>query len=469
MKQMPVNLKPKVGILGLTLDFYENNPKIREGRDAWVRKAVLPALASQVRPLYHGAVFQRAAIEAEVRRLEREGAEVLMVVLLTYSTSLSSLQALLQTRLPIVIWNTQELYSVDENYGIQELIANHGVHGTFDLSNVLVRSGVRFWYHTSHITDPGAMDQLSGVLKAATGVTAFRNLRLGVLGFPFPGMGDFGLDTTFMTASLGCSVESLSMGEYHGHVARAPKAAVAKLVATYRQSYRLNANVKAEDLAATARAEWALRALIEAKSLDAYSYQFLAFENDSRAETVPFVAATRLLGEGIGFGGEGDLIAAAFATVLNRIAHPATFTEIFTIDFAGNGLMLAHMGESNIAMARKDRPVELRQRGPIVKTRYNQLVLPVFYEPGPATLAVLTLVDHQRWRIIASPVEVADFGPLPQADTPQTKVVVRQDVRDWLNAYGSAGGPHHMAMCFGDACGQLKVLAHLLGADFVVI
>ena len=66
-------------------------------------------------------------------------------------------------------------------------------------------------------------------------------------------------------------------------------------------------------------------------------------------------------------------------------------------------------------------------------------------------------------------MEVADFGPLPQAESPQTKVVVQPDVRAWLNAYGRAGGPHHMAMCFGDACDQLQVLAHLLGADFVRI
>lgn len=461
--------KPKVGILGLTLEFYEGNPKIREGRDTWVRQAVVPALAGEVRPVYHGAVCRRAEIEAEVRRLERDGAEVLLVILLTYSTSLSSLQALLGTRLPIVVWNTQELYGVDEHYGVQELIDNHGVHGSFDLANVLVRSGVRFWYQTSHLSDVGAMADLGATLRAAAGVTAFRNLRLGVLGFPFPGMGDFGLDTTHLNATLGCAVEALPMGEFHGRVAQAPKSAVAGLVAEYRRSYRVHPDVKAEALAAAARAEWALRAMIEAKKLNAYSYQFLAFAGDERAETVPFVAASRLMGEGIGFGGEGDLIAAAFATVLNRVAFPATFTEIFTIDFAGNGLLLAHMGESNVAMARRDRPVELRQRGSIVKTRFNQLVLPVFYEPGPATLAVMTLVDHQRWRIIASPVEVADFGPLPQAESPQTKVVVQPDVRAWLNAYGRAGGPHHMAMCFGDACDQLQVLAHLLGADFVRI
>jgi L-arabinose isomerase len=96
-------------------------------------------------------------------------------------------------------------------------------------------------------------------------------------------------------------------------------------------------------------------------------------------------------------------------------------------------------------------------------------VLPITFRPGPATLAALTVGAGGRWRILASPVRVVDFGPLPQAETPQTKVAVAGDVRDWLTAYASAGGPHHMALCFGDACAELKLLAHFLGSDFVPV
>lgn len=461
--------KPKIGLLGLTLDFYETWPAIRQGRDAWVRRAVLPALAPHADVLYHGAVFNRAAVEQEVTQLEAAGVEALLVVCLTYSTSLSSLPALQRTRLPIVVWNTQELFAVDDAYGSAELIANHGVHGTFDLCNVLVRSGVRFGYVTSHMDDPGSIAALAGQLRAAAGVSALRNMRLGLLGYPFPGMGDFGLDTTHLTATLGCSTTALPMGEFLHRVAAAGKKSVTSLVKRYRHEYEVDKAVTDTDLAAAARAELALRGLVADHQLDAYSYQFLAFGKDQRAETVPFVAACRLMADGVGFGGEGDLIAAAFATVLNRIAAPAGFSEIFTMDFGGNSCLLAHMGEANPAMARRDGKIRLRRRGAIVPTTHNQLVLPICYEPGPATLAVLTLVANQTWRIVASPMDFPDFGPLAQAETPQAKIVPRCDVRDWLTAYATAGGPHHLAVCYGDATAQLKLLAHLIGAEFVQI
>ena len=40
------------------------------------------------------------------------------------------------------------------------------------------------------------------------------------------------------------------------------------------------------------------------------------------------------------------------------------------------------------------------------------------------------------------------------------------DVRQWLTAYAKAGGPHHHAVCFGDATGRIRAAARLLDADY---
>ena len=146
--------------------------------------------------------------------------------------------------------------------------------------------------------------------------------------------------------------------------------------------------------------------------LDALTYQFMAFGDDERTPTLPFVAASRLMAEGIGFGGEGDLIAAAATTFFNWLQPPASFTEIFTIDFAGESLFLSHMGEANTAMARRDRKIPLVARpAPITRTRGRQLALVTSFEPGPATFAALTLgaagqmasssPRRRRWKTMA--------------------------------------------------------------------
>jgi len=463
--------KPKVGLLGLTLGFYEQlAPELSKSRERFVRERLMPALGEIADVQFDRAMFKREDIESAITRFEADRVDVLLIILLTYSPSLVAAPALKQTRLPIVIWNTQELYAVDESCSDKELAENHGVHGTHDLCNVLVRADVPFGYVTGHLKDPGTIPALNALLRAGFSVSRLRRARLGLIGYPFPGMGDFGCDLTHMAATLGCAWEALPLAEYHKRATEADPSETKRLTDAYRSRYEIGKRVTDSDLAATARSEIALRGLIRDYRLDGYSYQFLAFGEDDRSETLPFVAASRLLAEGIGFGGEGDLIAAAHSALLSWLHPPASFSEMFTIDFGGNAVLLSHMGEANVAMARTDRKPRLVARGtPIVPTRCTQLSLISVFQPGQATLTALTLTSGQRWRIIASLVTTEDFGPLAGLDVPHTKLRPSGDVREFLDAYARAGGPHHLAICFGDARRELAMTAQFLGAEYVEI
>ncbi|KPK62288.1 MAG: hypothetical protein AMK73_06355, partial [Planctomycetes bacterium SM23_32] len=406
-------------------------------------------------------------VEAAVAGFEADGMDALLVMLLTYSPSQIALPALKRTRLPIIVWNTQELFAVDDAFDERAMVENHGVHGTQDLCNVLLRSGVEFQYVTAHLRDEGAAEALGDLFAAAAAVRRLRGARLGLLGYPFPGMGDFALDTTHMAATLGCQWVNLSVADYVERSAGASQDDVEALVGEYRAAYEVAEDVTGQELEATARAELALRGMVGEHGLDALAYQFMAFGEDERTETTPFVAVSRLMADGVGFGGEGDLIAAAGTALLHWLRPPASFAEMFTVDFAGNGLFLSHMGEANPAMARADRRAALTARTrPITRTRQRQLVLTVCFEPGPATLCALTPGPGGRWRLMASPVRIADFGPLPGVPLPHCKATPDGDVRDFLTAYAQAGGPHHLALCFGDARARIRAAACMLNADY---
>lgn len=461
-------VQPTVGLLALTLELYERlAPGVRAEREAWLRAALLPALERIAQVRFGRAVFRREDIEDAVRQFEAEGADALVVVCLTYAPSLEALPALTRTRLPILVWNVQELYGVDETYDDAKLLANHGVHGTQDLANVLLRSGVPFEYVTSHAADAAALDGLADFFRAAAARADLGRARLGLLGYPFPGMGDFAVDTRHLSATLGCAWVALAVEEFNRRAASADPARVGRLAAEYRQRYAVAPGVTGADLADAARAELALRSLVEGERLQAYTYLFQALGEDGRTQTLPFVGACRLMAEGVGFGGEGDLIGAAGCRLLDRLHGPATFSEIFTVDFEHNAVLMSHMGEANAAMARRGQPVPLVARPkPIAPILGRQLALVVGLEPGPATLCALTLGPKSRWRLIASRVEVEDFGPLPSLCVPHWKVRPEGDVRDWLTAYAKAGGPHHNALCFGDARPRIRALARLLDADY---
>ena len=461
--------KPRVGLLALTLELYEQLlPELRADRQQWLRRALLPALSPLADVQFHGAVFRRDEIDAEVRRLELAGVDALLVVCLTYAPSQIVLPALKRTALPIVVWNTQELAAVDGTFDGPKMLANHGVHGTQDLANVLLRAEVPFHYVTSLPEESRGRAELADLFAAAAAARALGSARLGLMGSPMAGMGDFAVDTTHLVATLGCQCLPLPVEEYNERAAAAKPDEVARLADEYQRAYAVDEDVTGDDLADTARAELALSAMLADRRVDAMSYHFASLGEDERTVTMPFVAASRLMAEGVGFAGEGDLVGAAGTWLLGRLQAPASFTEIFTADFAGNGLLLSHMGEMNVAMARAGAKVRLAARPqPIGRIRARQLVLVVGMRPGPATLCALAQGPGGRWRLIAARLEIADFGPLPALTVPHAKVVMPDgDVRDWLTSYARAGGPHHHALCFGDARRRIRLAAAMLDADY---
>jgi L-arabinose isomerase len=460
--------QPRVGVLAVTLELYETlAPGLRTEREQWLRSHVFPVLATMADVRFTRAVCRREEVEATVAEYEAQDCDAIAVICLTYAPSQILLPALRRTRLPILVWNTQELWAVDASYDGERLGQNHGVHGTQDLANVLVRSAVPFHYVTCHVNDQDRLSELGDFLTAAAAVAGLRRCRIGLLGYAFPGMGDFAVDSTHLVATLGCSWEPLSLQEFNRRAASADNSSAERLVGEYRQLYDVAGDVTEADLELTARAELSLRSMVADRRLDALSFQFLALGEDEQTATVPFVAISRMMADGFGFAGEGDLVGAAGTWLLNRLCPPASFSEIFTIDFAGNGVLLSHMGEANTAMARKDRKIPLVARPvPITRTRGRQLALVNSFEPGPATLCALALGPKNRWRLIVGSLDITDFGPLATLPVPHCKARCRDDIRSWLTAYATAGGPHHHALCFGDARARLKIVANLLDADY---
>jgi len=460
--------RPRVGVLALTLELYERiAPELRQQRERWLKEQVLPAISLIADVRFSQVVCRREDVERTVTWFDSEGSDAIVIICLTYSASQIVLPALQRTRLPIIIWNIQELSSINEAFSMELVNHNHGVHGTQDLANVLLRSNTPFHYITSHLNNADGLKELEDFLVAAETVASLRHCRLGLMGYPFPGMGDFAVDTTHLVSTLGCSWESLPVGEYIQRAQAVPKLVSDRLVAEYRHLYDVAGDLTEAELDATARAEISLRSIVSDRRLDGLSYQFLVFGEDDRTETLPFVAVSRMMADGIGFAGEGDIVGAAGTWLLNKLHGPASFSEIFTIDFTGNSLLLSHMGEANTAMARKDRKIPLvAQPTSIIRTRLRQLSLINCFEPGSATLCALAAAPHGRWRLVVSWMEIEDFGPLTSLPVPHCKIKNQIDVRQWLTAYAMAGGPHHHAICFGDARPRLKIVAQLLDADY---
>lgn len=464
-------MRPRVGLLGLTLDLYaRTSPEMLEG---------LRAFSGELRETLRAVAdvdeaelaWDRLAIEKAVARFDRDDVDLIVIVLLSYSTSLSAMPGLLRTRRPLLIWNTQKLREVGPDFGPDDITYNHGMHGVQDLCNVLLRHGREFHLITGHYQDPASVGQVHDLIRAAAAVRALRGRRIGLLGHTFDGMGDLYVDASTLLATTGVEVAHLSFAALARHLEAVLPEAVRISMARDRQEFAVDPDVSEEDHERSARLELAIRALIAEERLSALCALFTAATDHPAIRTQPFLAVSKLLAEGFGYGGEGDPTSATAVMLMQQLTRETNFAEMFTIDFAGGGIFMNHMAETNYRLGRPDLPVRLIRNAASFLPGEPSVCAFTVQKPGPVTLLNLTATAGGRLKMIGMCGEVADWGPAPGVRTPHFMFRPRlaDGVEAFLTRYSLEGGSHHLALGYGDQRGPLRAAAKMMGIEWVEV
>jgi len=463
---MPQGRKPRIGLLGLMLQLYDQAlPELKRTQEQFAR-VVAKSLSRCGKICFPGICNTCEQVEAAVARFERDEADVIFVLFLSYAPSWIALPALQRTRLPIVIANTQKARTIGQASSPRDMLESHGMHGVQDLANVLIRAGVRFHIVTGYYEDERFLAELGEWARAAQVATELRQARVGVMGGPFEGMGDFGLDTTALLAQVGTTVVEVPLAHVANLAHQAPQKVVTHMIAEDRARFAVDAKLDQATHAISARLEWAMREAAREQNLDALAMNFLSVANDGRLATVPFLAASEMMADGFGYGGEADAASAVAVLTAQRLAPPASFTEMFTMDFEAGDVFMSHMGEANWHMARKDEPVRLIRK----KFRFGKCADPAVLcfalAPGPCTLLNLTVTRGGRLKLIVAEGEIANFPFVPTFDVPHYKFKPDKPLESFLTRYSMEGGSHHLAIMFGHRRDLVAKVGDLLGIEF---
>jgi L-arabinose isomerase len=389
-------------------------------------------------------------------------------VLLTYAPSHLALPALSGARIPVLIFNTQQLHSVDESTLGIDTTKNHGMHGVQDLANVLLRAGRRFHIVTGYYRDPAALGEVQAWCDAARVAHDMRGMRIGLVGYAMEGMGDFGLDETAFLAQAGVEVRRIGMTGLAERARQAPQDAISDDIAADRARFKFADDVSVSQHEASVRLEWALRETLLERGMSGFAAHFLAVGDEGTLDTLPFLAASKLLAEGYGFGGEGDVTSAACVSMMQKLSGDANFTEMFTMDFAHNAVLMMHMGEGNWRMARKDEPVHVLSSSleAIMNVRTPPVLLAFSLEPGEVTLVSLTTGADGRLKLVATEGRILDFPYLPDMQRPHYKFQPDGELCDFLTRFSTEGGSHHQALAYGQWAATVEKIAAMMGIAY---
>jgi L-arabinose isomerase len=459
----------KIGLLPLYLKLYDDGDKdgSRRKRTEQLPQAVSSELEKRGVSVVCAPVCRvQKEFTAALKKLEAARVDALVTLHLAYSPSLESAAALAATPLPLIVLDTTPAYSFSPTQDPDEIRFNHGIHGVQDMCSLLVQGGKPFLIEAGHWQRSDVLDRVVALLPAARMAAAMRRAKVGLMGGPFKGMGDFHVTPARLRATLGAAVKTLPPEKLKGFLSAVKEKDVEQEMALDKARFLSGATPEAHRR--SVRLGLAVRRWIDAEELTAISFNFMDMDKKEGWLTAPFLEMSKAMERGIGYAGEGDTLTAALVGALLAGFPDTSFSEMFCPDWENDSIFLSHMGEVNWRLI--DGKAQLREMDFIYTNADNPAIAVGRLKPGNVTLVNLVPMREAGYRLIVAPASM-----LPVAGTDRMQEYVRGwfsprvPVPEFLAAYSRLGGTHHLAVSYTRDAKAIEGFGRLMGWDVQTI
>ncbi|MCE5190023.1 MAG: hypothetical protein LLF75_12700 [Eubacteriales bacterium] len=460
----------RIGLLPLYLKLYDDTVPSMRPRVERFCETIASSLKQQ------GLLIETAPIcriepefRAAIANFEANGVAAIVTLHLAYSPSLESVEALAGTKLPVILLDTTEDFAFDHTVDADEILFNHGIHGVQDLCNLLSRHHKDYEIFAGHYQKSDVLARTARACRGAIMAKRMRASRVGLVGGPFAGMGDFCVPFDDLSREIG--VEVVPYDEREG-ARRISAVTQEELDAEWKADqtlFMVEPCVTRAIYDRTARVSIALRKWREEQRLSALTVNFLATKDSNPALPVmPFTECSRSMMDGVGYAGEGDVLTAALVGALLSAFPDTTFSEMFCPDWKGNSIFLSHMGEFNYRVC-AGKPRLTEKDFPFTNAE-NPTVAYGTFRKGKAAYVNLAPGGNGKYTLICTQGEV-----LPVRGKNQ----MRQSVNGWfrpdgtvanyLERFSRLGGTHHSALVYGECIDELAMFARCMGFTFAAL
>jgi L-arabinose isomerase len=232
---------------------------------------------------------------------------------------------------------------------------NHGIHGVQDMCNVLKRNGKGYFIEAGHWEKSDVLERVVSDVNAVKIAAYMKSARVGRIGEPFTGMGDFDVPPDVLRSTIGINTIVFDFNTSKDLFLQLDPTEIDAEVTSNLNNF-LADGVDADIHRQAAATCLSVRKWLEKEKLTAFTVNFMAIDSTSGLNCMPFLEASKAMARGIGYAGEGDVLTAALVGALLSVYSETSFTEMFCPDWKNNSIYVSHMGEMNIALS-ADRPV----------------------------------------------------------------------------------------------------------------
>jgi len=460
--------KPKIGFLPLYLELYDRvMPEIRARMEAFT-KTIAEELRKKRIDVFPAPVCRtKGEFSKAIKSFEKEKVDAIVTLHLAYSPSLESAEVLSKTKIPIIVLDTTQTYEFDPEQNSNEIMYNHGIHGVQDLCSVLLRMSKNFTIEAGHWEKSDVLNRAVKQIKAASIARSISNMRVGSIGGPFKGMGDFYISPEMLKKTIGIETIDTSTKEITSLLPLPDDKEVKEEIKLDAANFQIG-KLSMESHINTIRIGIAIRRWIKKENLGAFTVNFSEIGKDSGFPTFPFLEASKQMANGIGYAGEGDVLTAALTGALLSVFSETSFVEMFCPDWKGNRIFLSHMGEMNINLV-SGKPKLIQKDLPFLDIG-NPAVAFGRFKPGEAVFVNLTPSSKNTYKLIVSPVTMVDIkGEDRMIDTIRGWFAPKMPVEDFLAEFSRAGGTHHSTIVYGNAIEEIISFGKMMGWNVIII
>jgi L-arabinose isomerase len=461
--------KPRIGILGIMQDLYDDMiPGIAQRQEGYAAE-LAAHLADVGEFIPSKAIKYREDAERAMREFEDSDLDGVLVVMLTYGPAMRVARLLSESRLPVCLANIQPEPNVTPAWDMADMTYNQGVHGAQDTANAMVRAGKRFQVITDDWKADSFREDVGRWARAAATVTMWKRLKVAIFGYAMNEMGDIRVDESALVRTLGPAIIAVAQGDLYRGMQDVTDAQIAEVVNFENDKFEIDPRLSEQERTDHARMQVAIERIMNERGFGAYTAHFDAIGEDGRFTRLPLAAASSLMAKGYGYAAEGDVLTACLVSAGHTLIGDAHFTEMYAMDFPSGSILQSHMGEGNWNVARSDRPVKLIKRPLGIGRLADPPTFLFQLQPGPATLATLVSLEGDRFRLVVAEGENLDSQELPALEMPYGQFRPASGLRECLNGWLRAGGPHHEVMNLGHHAADWKDFCQLAGIEFVQV
>ncbi len=473
---MLVETKAKVGVFSIALGAYlpqfpQLVPEFEGQYEAF--KKTLP---TTVDIIDGGMITTKEQAQATGDKFRAEDVDLVILQMLTYATSYNVLPVVRDLNVPVVVVNVQkkaqpDYANTDIPIWLGELYAC-GAPG--EVVADLNRAGKRHAVITGVVEggDPEVAKQLEQWCTAAQVRRRLRRTNIAQIGRPYPGMMDLYIDETNLYNRMGLYTKQFDWEKMWAIAddiddQAAIDAKAAEIIDTFDIEGGASVSDKPiQDMAkyVVAFEQWVRD---EEIGLVASHYDGFAQGQAGVLDSMLIPAFSMLIKQGTACAVEGDMKVAMAMSILKTIAGTGQLSEMYSIDFPEDVVIIGHSGSGDADISTAKKPT--LKVVPVFHGKTGGGYLTQFY-PGLGTVTYLGITQDGdgNFKFVVAEGENVE-GPIFTFGDTNMRMKFSIGAREFMNRWNETGPTHHMAAALGSHTDTILKVAKILDVPVDVV